>query len=787
MDAIYEIFASICSDDVSPQRYIHAVPSKTSLLRSIELLGNMSTIIGDYKVGKLIGEGAFSKVKLGTHIQTGQKVAIKIINKKLMAESNEKSNHEKAKRAKKLGIKNIVTEQDPSTLSTINFINKLENEVQLLMRLDHPNVIRTYQVIDSEDECHVVMQYASGGEMTEHLAVKSKLTENEARKFFSQLVSGLDHIHQASIVHRDLKLENLLLDDKNNILITDFGLGRTYDTERVHLLDTFCGTPHYAAVELVSGIPYVGIKSDIWALGVILYFFVTGLAPFTGTSISELYNNIKKVRYDICEDFSLELVDLLDRILRKDPHDRISLEEMKEHPWFHINGRMEIPSIRPKISGKVNASKLGQIVKSINSEKSYQIYTFHYHDQQISSTNRVVEQTRQRSNSAVVARRKSISLKSDAQRPNLVAPISGEYSVRGSVSGEDRGGNAPSISMLTNTLDDEIETRARIHRPTITERPAFLALNPSNLALSASNARINNATEVITNSNLVIDGSNFAATKTNEQSNSSGLKMEGLSMKKPNLIRAGSDVGRQRASTVGVGRPLSPTAATSLVPAALLEEAEDKPTQMKFSFATRSRSFRKSANETHSPPSQEKGVLHEENSMTPIFNADGPLTGASIMRRLSMVSKPVDSADQNYEKDTAIANLDINALPMDEIAEWHAIHRPPKEIRIVKFNFRKGASSGVIDPASMFQDVHKILLELPEYTERKLAFKRHPDYYDFTCTYTENDTELLKFDIEICKVWLLDVHAVKIKRRQGDSYHFKRFYDKIVSKLNWAK
>jgi serine/threonine protein kinase len=163
-------------------------------------------------------------------------VAIKIINKKLMLESNEKSIQDKLKRAKKMGIhRQDTTTEAPS--ATLNFINKLENEVQLLMRLDHPNVIRTYQVIDSEEECYVVMQYASGGEMMEYLAAKAKLSENEARKFFAQLISGLDHIHQANIVHRDLKLENLLLDEKNNVLITDFGLGRTYDSDRLQLLD----------------------------------------------------------------------------------------------------------------------------------------------------------------------------------------------------------------------------------------------------------------------------------------------------------------------------------------------------------------------------------------------------------------------------------------------------------------------------------------------------------------------------------------------------------------------
>lgn len=156
-----------------------------------------------------------------------------------MAESNAKSNAEKAKRAAKKGLILENPALPVSTSTTVNFINQLENEVQLLMRLDHPNIIRTYQVIDSEEECYVVMQFASGGEMMDYLAVKSRLSEKEARKFFSQLISGLDHIHQASVVHRDLKLENLLLDDKNNVLITDFGLGRTFDSEKLHLLDVF--------------------------------------------------------------------------------------------------------------------------------------------------------------------------------------------------------------------------------------------------------------------------------------------------------------------------------------------------------------------------------------------------------------------------------------------------------------------------------------------------------------------------------------------------------------------
>jgi serine/threonine protein kinase len=143
--------------------------------------------------------------------------------------------------------------------------------------------------------------------MMQYMTVKTVLTEKESRRIFRQLVSGMDQIHKANIVHRDLKLENLLLDEDRNILISDFGLGRTYHSDQVHLLKTFCGTPNYAAVELISGIPYVGVKSDIWAMGIILYFLNTGTTPFQGTTLKELYDNIKNVRYKSITDRSLRI------------------------------------------------------------------------------------------------------------------------------------------------------------------------------------------------------------------------------------------------------------------------------------------------------------------------------------------------------------------------------------------------------------------------------------------------------------------------------------------------
>ncbi|KAI9105242.1 kinase-like domain-containing protein, partial [Phlyctochytrium arcticum] len=265
-------------------------------------------VLGDYQVGKTIGQGAFSKVKLGYHKETGQKQAVNGDAVKVAGEELKE---------------------------TPTFVSQLQLEVQLLMRLDHPNVIRLYQVMETELECFVVMEYAQGGELIEYIAARSHLSEKEARRYFRQIVSAMDHCHLANVVHRDLKLENLLLNGERNLLISDFGLGRTYRTDAEELMRTFCGTPNYAAVELISGIPYIGVKSDIWAMGVVLYVMMTGRPPFFGENISALYSKIKAVDYKCPDYFSQGLRNLLAKILVKDPKRRIDMDGIRDDPWMN--------------------------------------------------------------------------------------------------------------------------------------------------------------------------------------------------------------------------------------------------------------------------------------------------------------------------------------------------------------------------------------------------------------------------------------------------------------------
>nr|KAJ3417848.1 Serine/threonine-protein kinase par-1 [Polyrhizophydium stewartii] len=362
-------------------------------------------LLGEYNLGKTIGQGAFSKVKIASHRETGEKVAIKVIDKKLMEEKAKKSKaaHEERERkrqleelrrarAEKLANKEASaaaaatttqcrsTPAAPKQDSNPSFISTMQKEVQLMMRLDHPHIIKIFQVLETEEECFIVMEYAKGGELIDYIAARDHLTEKEARKFFRQILSALDHCHMANVVHRDLKLENLLLNHERNVLVSDFGLGRTFDPDANEYMKTFCGTPNYAAVELISGIPYVGVKSDIWAMGVVLYIMMTGRPPFVGETISLLYRQIKAVDYKVPSYFSEDLVDLLRKILVRDPAARIDMEGIRSHPWVNYEYIERPLRIAPKVTGVVDTATLSQVISSIYYDKTYVVYVFRRHD-----------------------------------------------------------------------------------------------------------------------------------------------------------------------------------------------------------------------------------------------------------------------------------------------------------------------------------------------------------------------------------------------------------------------
>uniref|UniRef100_UPI00398EA00A MAP/microtubule affinity-regulating kinase 3a isoform X8 n=1 Tax=Pristiophorus japonicus TaxID=55135 RepID=UPI00398EA00A len=247
--------------------------------------------IGNYRLLKTIGKGNFAKVKLARHILTGREVAIKIIDK---------------------------TQLNPTSLQ------KLFREVRIMKCLNHPNIVKLFEVIETEKTLYLVMEYASGGEVFDYLVAHGRMKEKEARAKFRQIVSAVQYCHQKQIVHRDLKAENLLLDADMNIKIADFGFSNEFTIG--NKLDTFCGSPPYAAPELFQGKKYDGPEVDVWSLGVILYTLVSGSLPFDGQNLKELRERVLRGKYRIPFYMSTDCENLLKRFLVLNPSKRGTLE-----------------------------------------------------------------------------------------------------------------------------------------------------------------------------------------------------------------------------------------------------------------------------------------------------------------------------------------------------------------------------------------------------------------------------------------------------------------------------
>ncbi|KAL0404767.1 UNVERIFIED_CONTAM: SNF1-related protein kinase catalytic subunit alpha KIN10 [Sesamum radiatum] len=264
-----------------------------------------------YKIGKTLGFGLSGKVKLAVHKLTGFKVAIKIFDVRSIA--------------------NVEAE-------------KVRREINIMKQLFHPHIVRLFEVIDTPSYVYVVMEYMSSGELFYYLTEKGKLHEDEARRFFQQIISGVEYCHQHLVVHRDLKPENLLLDSEHNIKIADFSLGNAMRDG--HFLKTCCGSPNYAAPELICGKLYAGPEVDVWSCGVILYTLLCGRLPFDDDNFAGLYAKIKSGVYTAPNHLSESARDLISRILVVDPMQRISIPEIRRHPWFqkHLPLYIAIPS-----------------------------------------------------------------------------------------------------------------------------------------------------------------------------------------------------------------------------------------------------------------------------------------------------------------------------------------------------------------------------------------------------------------------------------------------------------
>lgn len=214
-------------------------------------------------------------------------------------------------------------------------MNAVRREIKILRLFMHPHIIRLYEVIETPNDIYVVMEYVRSGELFDYIVEKGRLVEDEARYFFQQIISGVEYCHRHMVVHRDLKPENLLLDTRANVKIADFGLSNVMRDG--HFLKTSCGSPNYAAPEVISGRLYAGPEVDVWSCGVILYALLCGSLPFDDENIPNLFKKIKGGIYTLPSHLSPGARDLIPRMLLVDPLKRITIPEIRQHPWFTMH------------------------------------------------------------------------------------------------------------------------------------------------------------------------------------------------------------------------------------------------------------------------------------------------------------------------------------------------------------------------------------------------------------------------------------------------------------------
>jgi len=267
------------------------------------MMGSTSKQVGPYRISTTLGEGHFSKVKLGKHGDTGESVAIKILDKQAMEAAGAEA--------------------------------EVMHEVNIMKQVEHPNVVNLREIIASRESIFLVMEYVPGGDLFDHVAKHGAMKEEAAKAIFCQLIDGVEFCHMNGIFHRDIKAENVLLTSNGHAKLADFGLGALTSSHQDGLIPTFAGTANFAAPEVLARRGgYAGGPADIWSLGVLLFFVTAARAPFLGPEFESLRARIARAEYRVPLWYSDSLSSFLKLIFQVQPAKRAGFEELRGHPWL---------------------------------------------------------------------------------------------------------------------------------------------------------------------------------------------------------------------------------------------------------------------------------------------------------------------------------------------------------------------------------------------------------------------------------------------------------------------
>ncbi|XP_035278269.1 MAP/microtubule affinity-regulating kinase 3-like isoform X1 [Anguilla anguilla] len=694
--------------------------------------------VGNYRLLKTIGKGNFAKVKLARHILTGREVAIKIIDK---------------------------TQLNPTSLQ------KLFREVRIMKILNHPNIVKLFEVIETEKTLYLVMEYASGGEVFDYLVAHGRMKEKEARAKFRQIVSAVQYCHQKHIVHRDLKAENLLLDADMNIKIADFGFSNEFTLGSK--LDTFCGSPPYAAPELFQGKKYNGPEVDVWSLGVILYTLVSGSLPFDGQNLKELRERVLRGKYRIPFYMSTDCENLLKRFLVLNPTKRGTLEQIMKDRW--INAGCEEEELRPFIEPELDITDQKRI--DIMVGLGY-------------SRENIQESLARMKYNEITATYLLLGRKSSELEASDTSSSSNLSSAKARPSSELNNGQSPSHVKVQRSVSSSQKQRRYSDQvgPSIPSGTGY----PKRSQTSAADNDLKEDGVAQPRKSSTSGGSPILGNANNpnkadipdRKKGSSTLGSNTGGMSRRNTYVCSDRNASDRHTVIQNGKENSTTApAAQRNPGASTHSVggATPPDRLRFPRGTASRStfhggqLRERRTATYNGPPASPTLSHDATPLSQSrsrgsSNLFTKLT--SKLTRRNMSFRFTKRVPAEFERNGRFEGSSRNVSGSSDPKEENRDSKP----RSLRFTWSMRTTSSM-EPGDMMREIRKVLdANNCDYEQR--------ERFLLLCVHGDGHAEsLVQWEMEVCKLPRLSLNGVRFKRISGTSIAFKNIASKIANEL----